>query len=91
MDKKAVRELLELIKTDIGESTALVSYTNDLEGAEALKAEMLALEGIDEVLVMPLGPGYFCPRRSECLDRICHRKRKSQIIFQIRLTFILEF
>ena len=39
--KKAVRELLELIKTDIGESTALVSYTNDLEGAEALKAEML--------------------------------------------------
>ena len=54
--KKAVRELLELIKTDIGESTALVSYTNDLEGAEALKEEMLALEGIDEVLVMPLGP-----------------------------------
>ncbi len=54
--KKAVRELLELIKTDIGESTALVSYTNDLEGAEALKAEMLALDGIDEVLVMPLGP-----------------------------------
>ena len=29
--QKAVRELLELIKTDIGESTALVSYTNDLE------------------------------------------------------------
>ena len=54
--KKAVRELLELIKADIGESTALVSYTNDLEGAEALKQEMLALEGIDEVLVMPLGP-----------------------------------
>ena len=54
--KKAVRELLELIKADIGESTALVSYTNDLEGAEALKAEMLALDGIDEVLVMPLGP-----------------------------------
>ena len=54
--KKAVRELLELIKSDIGGSTALVSYTNDLEGAEALKAEMLALDGIDEVLVMPLGP-----------------------------------
>lgn len=54
--KKAVRELLELIKADIGGSTALVSYTNDLEGAEALKAEMLALDGIDEVLVMPLGP-----------------------------------
>ncbi|KJU88502.1 DegV family protein [Streptococcus parasanguinis] len=54
--KKAVRELLELIKADIGESTALVSYTNDLEGAEALKQEMLALEGIDEVFVMPLGP-----------------------------------
>ena len=54
--KKAMRELLELIKADIGESTALVSYTNDLEGAEALKQEMLALEGIDEVLVMPLGP-----------------------------------
>ena len=54
--KKAVRELLELIKADIGGSTALVSYTNDLEGAEALKQEMLALEGIDEVLVMPLGP-----------------------------------
>ena len=35
-------------------ATALVSYTNDLEGAEALKQEMLALEGIDEVLVMPL-------------------------------------
>ena len=33
-----------------------MSYTNDLEGAEALKQEMLALEGIDEVLVMPLGP-----------------------------------
>ena len=54
--KKAVRELLELIKADIGGSTALVSYTNDLEGAEALKQEMLALDGIDEVLVMPLGP-----------------------------------
>ena len=81
--KKAVRELLELIKADIGESTALVSYTNDLEGAEALKQEMLALEGIDEVLVMPLGPVISAHVGPEFLDRICHWKRKSQIIFQI--------
>lgn len=77
-----MRELLELIKADIGEGTALVSYTNDLEGAEALKQEMLALEGIDEVLRCPW-TGHFSPRWPEFLDRICHWKRKSQIIFQI--------
>ena len=54
--KKSCRELLELIKADIRIAQPWYLIPIDLEGAEALKQEMLALEGIDEVLVMPLGP-----------------------------------
>ena len=54
--KKAMREMLSLIQEDIGHSTALVSYTDDLAGAEELKAQLLENPAISQVLIMPLGP-----------------------------------
>ena len=54
--KKAMREMLSLIQEDIGHSTALVSYTDDLAGAEELKDQLLENPAISQVLIMPLGP-----------------------------------
>ena len=54
--KKAMREMLSLIQEDIGHSTALVSYTDDLAGAEELRAQLLENPAISQVLIMPLGP-----------------------------------
>jgi len=41
---------------DIGHSTAIVAYANDIEAAENLKEQLLAVDGIEKVLIMPLGP-----------------------------------
>ena len=39
---------------DIGHSTAIVAYANDIEAAENLKEQLLAVDGIEQVLIMPL-------------------------------------
>ena len=41
---------------DIGHSTAIVAYANDFADAENLKEQLLAVDGIEQVLIMPLGP-----------------------------------
>ena len=40
----------------VGHSTAIVAYANDIEAAENLKEQLLAVDDIEQVLIMPLGP-----------------------------------
>ena len=54
--KKAIKEMVLQATQDIGHSTAIVAYANDLEAAENLKEQLLAVDGIEQVLIMPLGP-----------------------------------
>ncbi|MGO1416281.1 MAG: DegV family protein [Streptococcus thermophilus] len=53
--KKAIKEMV-LYATQDGHSTAIVAYANDLEAAENLKEQLLTVNGIEQVLIMPLGP-----------------------------------
>lgn len=54
--KKAMREMVDQASQDLDHSTAIVAYANDLAGAEQLKEQLLAVDGVEEVLIMPLGP-----------------------------------
>ena len=54
--KKAIKEMVLQATQDIGHSTAIVAYANDIEAAENLKEQLLAVDGIEKVLIMPLGP-----------------------------------
>lgn len=54
--KKAIKEMVLQATQDIGHSTAIVAYANDIEAAENLKEQLLAVDGIEQVLIMPLGP-----------------------------------
>lgn len=54
--KKAIKEMFLHATQDIGHSTAIVAYANDIEAAEKLKEDLLAVDGIEQVLIMPLGP-----------------------------------
>ena len=54
--KKAIKEMVLYATQDIGHSTAIVAYANDLEAAENLKEQLLTVNGIEQVLIMPLGP-----------------------------------
>ena len=54
--KKAIKEMFLHATQDIGHSTAIVAYANDIEVAEKLKEDLLAVDGIEQVLIMPLGP-----------------------------------
>lgn len=54
--KKGMKEMLKAASQDIGHDTAVVAYANDNEAAESLKEQLLASEGIRNVLIMPLGP-----------------------------------
>ena len=54
--KKAIKEMFLHATQDIGHSTAIVAYANDIEAAEKLKEDLLAVDGIEQVIIMPLGP-----------------------------------
>ena len=54
--KKGMREMLQLASQDLAHSTAIVAYSTDLDGAQALKDSLLESPAIDQVLIMPLGP-----------------------------------
>ena len=54
--KKAMKEMVAQASQDIGHTTAIVAYANDSEAADNLREQLLALEGVDQVLIMPLGP-----------------------------------
>ena len=54
--KKGMREMLQLASQDLDHSTAIVAYSTDLDGAQALKESLLEDPAIDQVLIMPLGP-----------------------------------
>ncbi len=54
--KKGMREMLQLASQDLAHSTAIVAYSTDLDGAQALKDSLLEDPTIDQVLIMPLGP-----------------------------------
>lgn len=54
--KKGMREMLQLASQDLAHSTAIVAYSTDLDGAQALKESLLEDPAIDQVLIMPLGP-----------------------------------
>ena len=54
--KKGIREMLQLASQDLAHSTAIVAYSTDLDGAQALKDSLLENPAIDQVLIMPLGP-----------------------------------
>ena len=54
--KKGMREMLQLASQDLAHSTAIVAYSTDLDGAQALKDSLLEDPAIDQVLIMPLGP-----------------------------------
>ena len=54
--KKGMREMLQLASQDLAHSTAIVAYSTDLDGAQALKDSLLESSAIDQVLIMPLGP-----------------------------------
>lgn len=54
--KKGMKEMVAQATQDLGHSTAIVAYANDLESAESLKEQLLAQDKIDNVLIMPLGP-----------------------------------
>ena len=54
--KKGMREMLQLSSQDLAHSTAIVAYSTDLDGAQALKKSLLEDPAIDQVLIMPLGP-----------------------------------
>ena len=54
--KKGMREMLQLASQDLAHSTAIVAYSTDLDGAQALRDSLLERPAIDQVLIMPLGP-----------------------------------
>ncbi|QET82486.1 DegV family protein [Streptococcus dysgalactiae] len=54
--QKAIKEMVAQVEKDIADSTVIVSYTSDQEGAEKLREQLLAREAIRDVLMMPLGP-----------------------------------
>ena len=54
--KKGMREMLQLASQDLAHTTAIVAYSTDLDGAQALKDSLLESPAIDQVLIMPLGP-----------------------------------
>lgn len=54
--KKGMREMLQLASQDLAHSTAIVAYSTDLDGAQALRDSLLESPAIDQVLIMPLGP-----------------------------------
>ena len=54
--KKGMREMLQLSSQDLDHSTAIVAYSTDLDGAQALKDSLLEEPAINQVLIMPLGP-----------------------------------
>lgn len=54
--KKGMREIISQASQDLGHETAIVAYSNDLDGAQALKSSLLENPAIQEVLIMPLGP-----------------------------------
>ena len=54
--KKAIKEMVLQATQDIEHSTAIVAYANDIEAAENLKEQLLAVDDIEQVLIMPLGP-----------------------------------
>jgi DegV family protein with EDD domain len=54
--KKGMKEMVAQATQDLAHSTAIVAYANDAEAAQSLKEDLLARDGIDNVLIMPLGP-----------------------------------
>lgn len=56
VEKKALRDMEERIASDIDASRVVIAHSVDPEGAEQLKASLLANPKISDVLVMPLGP-----------------------------------
>lgn len=54
--KKAMKEMVKLTMENLDDSTVIVAYTKDDEGAEELKNILLAQEGIETVLVNHIGP-----------------------------------
>ena len=77
--KKALKEVVFQATQSLAHDTAVVAYANDIEGAETLKKSLLEHEDVDHVLIMPLGPVIFCPRRTRNISRLFSRKR-SKII-----------
>lgn len=54
--KKAIKEIADRATKDIADSTVVVSYTSDQTGADDLREQLLAHEGISDVFMLPLGP-----------------------------------
>ncbi|MBM7635945.1 DegV family protein [Streptococcus saliviloxodontae] len=54
--KKGMKEMLARATEDLGHATAIVAYANDEASAMNLKAQLLETDGIDDVLILPLGP-----------------------------------
>ena len=54
--KKPLKKWCCMLLRILDLSTAIVAYANDLEAAENLKEQLLTVNGIEQVLIMPLGP-----------------------------------
>ena len=54
--KKGMKEMFNQASQDLDHTTALVAHAEDPEAAESLKEQLLAKDGIDKVIVLPLGP-----------------------------------
>ena len=65
--KKAIKEMVLQATQDIGHSTAIVAYANDIEAAENLKEQLLAVDGIEKVLICTW-TSHLYPRRTRYLS-----------------------
>lgn len=54
--KKAIKEIVNQLTADIGHSTMIVGYSEDLAGAKELQETLLENPQVTDVLIMPLGP-----------------------------------
>lgn len=54
--KKAIKEIVNQLTADIGHSTIIIGYSNDLVAAQELRDTLLENPEVTDVLIMPLGP-----------------------------------
>ncbi|VTS12523.1 DegV family protein [Streptococcus pseudoporcinus] len=54
--QKAINEIMNQVIGDIGHSTVIIGYSEDLESAQKLQDTLLEDPQISDVLIMPIGP-----------------------------------
>ncbi|MGT2959218.1 fatty acid-binding protein DegV [Streptococcus bovimastitidis] len=54
--KKAMKEIVNQLTSDIGHSTMIIGYSDDQEAAQELRETLLEHAEVTDVLIMPLGP-----------------------------------